>query len=183
MKKLLLFLAILPLIISCQDKKVDWATVSLPIPLDSISKNYKLFHPYSNINSNIKYYKSIDQKILYVWNTKLDGGLEFKYEDGYTALDENFAHIFVSNSDNRILAISLYTQDPESTDKLIKLVEENLGKTDYHYYYYLAMYSIINPSLWTYWFSDCTFNSIIHLHMDYHLCQEIYSLFCSPFYL
>ena len=89
--------------------------------------------------------------------------MEFKYEDGYTALDENFAHIFVSNSDNRILAISLYTQDPESTDKLIKLVEENLGKTDYHYYYY----DDALPSREKIWKKDNKFFTLLVKDTDY----------------
>ena len=149
MKKLLLLLAILPFMISCNGQdKIDWATVNLPIPLDSISKNYKLFQPYSNINSNIKYYKSLDQKFLYVWNTNLDGGLELKYDDGYTAINENFADIFVSEPDNKLLAIRLYTEDPKSTDKLINLVNEKLGKTDYHYFFNDNEKATVRQKIW-----------------------------------
>lgn len=116
--------------------------------MDSISENYKLFQPYSNINSNIKYYKSIDQNFLHVWNTNLDGGLELKFDDGHTALNENFAYIFVSEPDNKLLAITLYTEDPKSTDKLINLVNEKLGETDYHYFFNDNEKATVRQKIW-----------------------------------
>ena len=138
MKKLLLLLAILPFMISCQDKKVDWAKVNLPIPLDSISKNYEILPYYDYNTQNMELYKSFDKNLLFFDETELDGKV----------LINNSIVIYVSTFDKNILAITLFTEDEKNTDKLLKIIDEQLGKADYHYYYNDNKKLITTQKIW-----------------------------------
>lgn len=125
MKNTLLVLTTFPLLIACQDKKVDWAQVNLPTPLDSISKDYEILPYYSYEKQNLDLYKSYDKNLMYFKNTPLDGKV----------LLDNSAVLYTDKKSKEIVAITLFTEDKKNTDKLLKLIDENLGSTDYHYFY------------------------------------------------
>ena len=138
MKKILLILTIFPFIISCQDKKVDWAKVNLPIPLDSISKKYKILPYYDYNTQNMELYKSFDKNLLFFDETELDGKV----------LINNSIVIYVSTFDKNILAITLFTEDKKNTDKLLRIIDKQLGKADYHYYYNDNKKLITTQKIW-----------------------------------
>ena len=138
MKKILLILTIFPFIISCQDKKVDWAKVNLPIPLDSISKKYKILPYYDYNTQNMELYKSFDKNLLFFDETELDGKV----------LINNSIVIYVSTFDKNILAITLFTEDEKNTDKLLRIIDKQLGKADYHYYYNDNKKLITTQKIW-----------------------------------
>ncbi|WP_353163976.1 hypothetical protein [Acinetobacter guillouiae] len=113
------------LLIACQDKKVDWAQVNLPIPLDYISKDYEILPYYSYEKQNLDLYKSYDKNLMYFKGTTLDGKV----------LLDNSAVLYTDKKSKKIVAITLFTEDKKNTDKLLKVIDENLGSTDYHYFY------------------------------------------------
>jgi len=125
MKNTLLFLTTFPLLIACQDKKVDWAQVNLPTPLDSISKDHEILPYYSYEKQNLDLYLSYDKNLMYFKNTPLDGKV----------LLDNSAVLYTDKKSKAIVAITLFTEDKKNTDKLLKVIDENLGSTDYHYFY------------------------------------------------
>jgi hypothetical protein len=138
MKNLFLLLTILLLMISCQKKKIDWSEVILPIPLDSIAKSYEVL-PYLNYNTaNMESYKSFDKNLLFFKNTALDGKV----------MASNSIVMYVSKKDEKIVAVSLFTEDEKNTDKLLKTIEENLGKTDYHYFYNENKKLTVTQKIW-----------------------------------
>ena len=123
-KFLFLFL-MFPAILSCQDKRLDWAKTDPSIPLDSITSTFET-QPYDDDDAlGMKLYKSYDKGLLYFNGTKLDG----------REVTNNSAILYVSKMDERVIAISLFTEDIEHTEALVKAAEACLGDTDYHYYY------------------------------------------------
>lgn len=123
MKKLFLLFVITSIIVSCQDKKTDWATIDLPIPLTAISNQNELL-PYTDYD-NMKLFKSFDKNLLFLDGTALDGKV----------LAENHLILYVSNADKNIVAVTFYIEDENNTDKLLNIIDKKLGQTDYNYRY------------------------------------------------
>ncbi len=136
MKKIFLLVSISSFLFSCQ-QKLDLATISLPIALDSLSKTYKIY-PYDGDYAGMKLYKSHDKNLLFFNDTGLDGKV----------LTENFAFVYVSNDDQKVLAITLITEDVKNTEKLLKKVDEKFGKADYHYHYDDNKKVIVTQKIW-----------------------------------
>lgn len=138
MKKKLLILTLLPLIFSCQKRKMDWAQINLPIPLDSIAKNYEILPLHAYDSNKLKLYKSFDKKLLFFDEIPLEG----------KALVSNSVIFYVSDLDQKIVAITLSTEDEENTDQLLKIIDQKLGKPDYHYCYNENQKLITTQKIW-----------------------------------
>lgn len=139
MKKIpLLILVIISFLTSCGDKKIDWSTVSLPIPLDSISGTYEIL-PYSTNDAHqLEIYKSFDSSLLYFANTPLAGKV----------IAKNSVVLYVSKKERNIVAVTLLTEDEENTSKLLKIIAERMGKTDYHYFYNENKEATVRQKIW-----------------------------------
>lgn len=125
MKKYLLIALLLPFVISCQEKRWDWDTVHLPIPLDSMSKGYAL-QPYGTYqDQGLELYKTVDKNLLIFSGIALDAKAAYN----------NSAMLYIADADKTIQGVSLFTEDIAHTEALVKAVEDNLGNADYHYYY------------------------------------------------
>ena len=121
--KLRILLMILPFMVACQNKKVDWDKITMPISLDSLSNEHEILPYYENYG-DFNLHKTFDKNLLNIFDTNFAAKV----------LTDNSIVFYVSKNYKKIEAITLFTEDIPNTEKLLEMIEMNLGKTDYHYY-------------------------------------------------
>lgn len=126
--KNVLYLLLCVLMLSCQQNNFDLSTLTLPADTSMISK-YQLKKD-MEIKEAI-WYTSKQPELLHLYGQSFSGsmGPESKESKGFS----NYVSFFLTPENNKIGAYELHTETKDKTAALDKLVNEKMGKTDYHY--------------------------------------------------
>ena len=125
MKKLLLLLAILPFIISCQKNDFDLDKVSFPINSDSLIAKYKIKEDKA-FSDMVRYY-SADKNLMVFNDYNFSGSL-----DASSNLFENKISFYKENKTNKIDAYEIQITTTDEAKDFEDLLTK-LGKTDFYY--------------------------------------------------
>lgn len=128
MKKNVLYLLLCVLMLSCQRNDFDLSTLSLPADTSMISK-YSLKKEIE-IKECVAFY-SKRPELLRLYGQPFSGSMGSGNDEG-TGFS-NYAVFFLTPENNKIGAYGLHTETKEKTEALIRLINEKMGKTDYHY--------------------------------------------------
>lgn len=134
MKKLLLLLAILPFITSCKKHDFDLDNLSLPTKSNNILNKYKNKKNFEiEIDSTlVAIYNSKDEKIMWFKDLSLSGSMIDNEKESSFGFSNHVTFYSVESS-NQIEAYKIHIETKDITQKLLKLVEKEFGKTDYYY--------------------------------------------------
>lgn len=129
MKKNVLYLLLCVLMLSCNRSNFDLSTLHLPLADTSIVSKYNLKKE-MEVKEFIAY-SSANPDLLQLYGQSFPGSMG-PGGDGESGFS-NQVNFFLTPENNKISAYALRTETADKTAALNKLVNEKMGKTDYHY--------------------------------------------------
>jgi len=135
MKNFFLLFVVFPFISSCQKHGFDLDNLSLPTKSDNILKKYKNEKSFEiEMDSTlVATYDSKDEKIMWFKGLSLSGSMTDDEKDESSFGFSNHITFYSVKSSNQIEAYNIHIETKDITQKLIKLVEKEFGKTEYYY--------------------------------------------------
>ncbi|WP_078670799.1 hypothetical protein [Chitinophaga eiseniae] len=128
MKKNVLYLLLCVMMLSCQQNNFDLSTLSLPADTSMVSK----YHLKKELELNECIgYASKQPELLRLYGQSFSGSMLSGNDEGNGF--SNYAIFFLTPENNKVGAYGLHTETKDKTAALVKLMNEKLGKTDYHY--------------------------------------------------
>lgn len=126
--KNVLYLLLCVFMLSCQQNNFDLSTLSLPADTSMVSK----YHLKKDMEiKECVWYTSKQPDLLHLYGQSFTGSMGPESEDskGFS----NYVTFFLTPENNKMGAYALHTETKDKTAALDKLVNEKMGKTDYHY--------------------------------------------------